>query len=278
MYMSSGLFLQCGKYQLNFVRPLIMGVINVTPDSFSDGGSYATAQAAIDHGLRLIKEGADILDVGGESTRPGAAAISLEEELERTIPVIEQLAEMGIPISIDTSKTEVMSAAISAGADMINDVNALQAPGALEIAASTSTAICLMHKKGDPVSMQKNPVYQDVLTEVIEFLKARVDAAKRAGIAAERLVVDPGFGFGKTIEHNLAMLKELDYFKSLELPILVGVSRKAMLGTLTGRPVEERMYASIAAAFWAGLKGANIIRVHDVAATRDALKVLAAVT
>jgi dihydropteroate synthase len=270
------IFLQCGKYQLTFDRPLIMGVINVTPDSFSDGGSYNTVQSAIDHGLCLIEEGADILDIGGESTRPGAAEVGLDEELKRVIPVIEGLAHARIPLSIDTNKPRVMIEAVHAGADMINDVNALQAKGALEAAAETQAAVCLMHKKGDPISMQKNPVYENVLAEIGGFLETRINAAQQAGISASRLVIDPGFGFGKTMEHNLAILRQLDHFKRFNLPLMVGISRKSMLGNITGRSVEQRVYASITAAFWAALKGANIIRVHDVAATCDAMKILAA--
>ncbi|MGG7055636.1 dihydropteroate synthase [Nitrosomonas sp. ANs5] len=258
-------------------RPLIMGVLNVTPDSFSDGGQYATTDQAIQHVNRLIVEGADMLDIGGESTRPGSQPVSLEEELSRVIPVIEFAVHKRIPVSIDTSKPAVMRAAIRAGADLVNDVNALQAPGALEAIAENSAMVCLMHMQGTPETMQNTPHYSDVVTEVQAFLAQRIDAARNAGIPAERILIDPGFGFGKTLEHNLTLLQQLDRLLALGCPILVGLSRKSMLGAITGNTVDSRLHASVAAALLAVIKGAKIVRVHDVKATRDALSVLEAV-
>jgi dihydropteroate synthase len=271
------MYLQCGKFRLSLLRPLIMGVINVTPDSFSDGGKYAlTAQAAA-RATALIDEGADILDIGGESTRPGALPVTLDEERRRVLPVVERLADCGIPVSVDTQKPELMREAIAAGASMINDINALAAPGALEAVATTLAAACLMHKQGDPQTMQQDPHYGDVVTEVRGFLAARVEAAQRGGIGHDRLVIDPGFGFGKTLEHNLALLRGLMQIVDLGVPVLAGLSRKSMLGRITGREAEGRVFASVAAALIAVEKGAGIVRVHDVAATRDALAVWNAV-
>lgn len=254
-----------------------MGIVNVTPDSFSDGGKFFDASRAIEHGLRLVEEGADILDVGGESSRPGADAVSADEELRRVLPVIDALAAAGVPVSVDTAKPEVMRAAVAAGAVIINDIAALQSPGALEAAAGTDAAVCLMHMQGQPRTMQQEPHYGDVVAEVRDFLARRVDAARAAGIARERLVIDPGFGFGKLLEHNLALLRRLDRFTGLGAALLVGFSRKSMLGQISGRGVGERTAASIAAALLAAQKGARILRVHDVAATRDALSVWSAV-
>ena len=258
-----------------------MGVVNVTPDSFSDGGLCASTESAIRHATQLITEGADLLDIGGESTRPGAAAVSVAEELHRVIPVVEALVKLNAPtkvlISVDTSKPEVMRAAIAAGAAMINDVNALQAPGALEAVAGSNVAVCLMHKQGEPRDMQHNPQYQDVVAEVKDFLQQRLDAAQAAGIPLERLVIDPGFGFGKTLEHNLELLRQLDCFTDMGVPVLAGLSRKSMLGKITGNEVGDRVHASVAAALLAAAKGARILRVHDVKATRDALAVFNAV-
>lgn len=257
-----------------------MGVVNVTPDSFSDGGLCASTESAIRHATQLITEGADLLDIGGESTRPGAAPVSVEEELRRVIPVVEALVKLKLPVSVDTSKPEVMRAAIAAGAAMINDVNALQAPGALEAVADKAAGkvvVCLMHKKGEPRDMQHNPQYQNVVTEVKGFLQQRLDTAQAAGIPLERLVIDPGFGFGKSLEHNLELLRHLDQFTDLGVPLLAGLSRKSMLGKITGNEVGDRVYASVAAALLAATKGARILRVHDVRATRDALAVFNAV-
>lgn len=258
--------------------PRVMGVLNLTPDSFSDGAQFSSFSAALDCARQMVSDGADILDIGGESTRPGAVAVSLDEELERVIPLIEAIrAESGVLISIDTSKAQVMRAAVAAGATMINDVRALQDKGALGVAAQLNVDVCLMHMSGVPSSMQAMPVYHDVIEEVYAFLERRVEACLSAGILRDKLVVDPGFGFGKTLEHNLLLLKKLERFKSMELPLLVGLSRKSMLGTLTGRPVDERLGASVAAATLAVVHGANVVRVHDVAATVDALKVCHAV-
>ena len=255
-----------------------MGVVNVTPDSFSDGGLCASTESAVRHAMQLIVEGADLLDIGGESTRPGAAAVSVEEELRRVIPVVESLVKLKTPVSVDTSKPEVMRAAIAAGAAMINDVNALQTPGALEaVAATDGVVVCLMHKQGEPRDMQHNPHYKNVVAEVKDFLQQRLHAAQAAGISLERLVIDPGFGFGKTLEHNLELLRQLDRFTDLGVLLLAGLSRKSMLGKITGNEVGDRVYASVAAALLAAAKGARILRVHDVKATRDALAVFNAV-
>lgn len=253
--------------------PYIMGIINVTPDSFSDHGLYATTDKALELAERLIEEGADILDIGGESTRPGSLGTTLEEELRRVIPVVEILSQKNIPISVDTSKPEVMQAAISAGASIINDVNALQAPGAIEIAARSKATICLMHMQGNPRSMQNSPHYVDVVSEVKGFLQHRIDIAISSGIPYHRLIIDPGFGFGKTLKHNLELLRHLDQFVQMNVPVLVGLSRKSMLGTITGNNVDNRVHASVAAALFAVIKGAKILRVHDVKATKDAIMI-----
>jgi dihydropteroate synthase len=271
------MFLQCGKFRLSLARPLIMGVVNITPDSFSDGGNFTAAKAALAHARQLIAEGADIIDIGGESTRPGSAGVALDEERRRVLPVLEQLAGGPVPLSIDTQKPELMREAIAAGASMINDINALQANEALAAVAHSDVAICLMHMRGTPADMQIDPVYGDVVAEVRAFLDERVCAAHAAGIAPDRIVVDPGFGFGKTLEHNLQLLRHLDRFGAAGAIVLAGMSRKGMLGRLTGRDVNDRVFASIAAAVIAVGKGARIVRVHDVAATRDALAVWAAV-
>lgn len=273
----SPFMLLCGQFQFDLSRPIVMGIINVTPDSFSDGGYHASTAAAIAHARKLIEDGADILDIGGESTRPGAAMVSLQEELDRVLPVIEGLRDISIPLSIDTYKPEVMRAALAAGASMVNDVNALQAEGALEAVAKSDAAVCLMHKQGTPQTMQQQPSYQNVIAEVGNFLRERIDAAETAGIMRQRIVVDPGFGFGKTLAHNLDLLRGLGEFRKLGVPVLAGLSRKSMLGTITGRDVNERMAASVAAALLAVQRGASIVRVHDVRETVDALKVLNAV-
>jgi dihydropteroate synthase len=244
-------------------------VVNVTPDSFSDGGRFLGVRQAITHARRLAEEGADILDIGGESTRPGAEPVSEDEELRRILPVLRALQD--VPVSVDTRRARVMREALQAGASMINDVDALSAPGALEAVAGSDCAVCLMHKKGEPATMQRDPHYDDVVGEVRAFLAARVDAAKSAGIAAERIVVDPGFGFGKTAAHNLALLKHLRELS--EFPLLVGLSRKSTLGKITGRPVEERLAGSLAMALLALQSGAAILRVHDVRETRDVVAI-----
>ncbi|MEA3157649.1 MAG: dihydropteroate synthase [Betaproteobacteria bacterium] len=265
--------LHCGSYRLALQRPLIMGVVNVTPDSFSDGGRYASQQDAVRHARALIAEGADILDIGGESTRPGAAAVSIDEERRRVLGVIKELAGCGVPISVDTRKPELMVEAIAAGASFINDISALEEPGALELIAQSTVAVCLMHKQGEPQNMQQSPHYDDVVQEVRSYLAARVDAAEGAGIARERIVIDPGFGFGKTYDHNLALVRALPLLATLGVPVLAGLSRKAMLGRITGRTAGERVHASVAAALFAAARGARILRVHDVLATREALAV-----
>jgi dihydropteroate synthase len=267
------MILHCGKYRFALDRPLIMGVVNVTPDSFSDGGHFLRAQAAVDHGRQLIDEGADLLDIGGESTRPGAAPVALDEERRRVLPVIEALAGAGVPLSVDTQKPELMREAVAAGAALINDVNGFGAPGALEAVAGSDCAVCIMHRQGDPLTMQQSPQYADVVAEVDAWLRQRAAAAERAGITRERIVLDPGFGFGKTLEHNLALLRGLQIIAAAGHPVLAGLSRKSMIGALTGKPVGERMPGSVAAALLAVQRGAAILRVHDVAATRDALRV-----
>jgi len=254
-----------------------MGIVNVTPDSFSDGGRYHDPARAVAHARQLVEEGADLLDIGGESSRPGAQSVSAEEELRRVLPVIEALAGVGVPLSVDTVKPEVMRRAAAAGASVINDIAALQAPGALEAAAASDAAVCLMHMQGEPRTMQADPSYGDVVAEVRDFLAARVAAAQAAGIAAERIVVDPGFGFGKRLAHNLALLRQLGQFADLGACVLAGLSRKSMLGEITGRKVSQRDTASVAAALLAARNGARILRVHDVAATKDALAVWAVV-
>jgi len=269
--------LQCGKFKLDLSHPKVMGVVNVTPDSFSDGGKHLSYQAAIDHAHRLIAEGADILDIGGESTRPGAQPVSEQEELDRVLPVFEGLRDVAVPISIDTWKPEVMRAALVAGASMVNDINALQAPQALAMLAASDAAICLMHKQGKPDNMQLAPQYADVVSEVLAFLRSRVLATQAAGIARERIVCDPGFGFGKTLVHNLSLLKNIALFAELGVPILAGLSRKSMLGAITGRDAGQRQSASVAAALLAVQGGAAIVRVHDVRETVDVLKVWSAV-
>ena len=255
------------------LHPLVMGIINVTPDSFSDGGLCNTLPHALRHAARLIEQGADWLDVGGESTRPGSMAVDVQEELRRVIPIVEALVEMKQPVSVDTSKPEVMRAAIRAGATMINDINALRAPGALEAVAAGGVTACLMHMQGQPRNMQLNPQYDDVVSQVRDFLLQRLHAAQAAGISSEQLIIDPGFGFGKTQIQNIQLLRELDCFCELGVPVLVGLSRKSMLGKITGADVNDRLPASVAAALVAVAKGASIVRVHDVKATRDALAV-----
>ncbi len=269
--------LHCGRFRLSLDRPLVMGVVNVTPDSFYDGGRHASTAAAIAHARRLAEEGADLLDVGGESSRPGSEAVSLEEELARVLPVLDGLQGLALPIAVDTTKPGVMRAAIAHGATMINDITALGAPGALDAVAASDAAVCLMHMRGAPKTMQADPVYDDVVAEVRDFLATRVAACVAAGIARDRIAIDPGIGFGKTLEHNLALTRRLDLLAALGVPVLAGWSRKSSLGRITGRGPEERLAASLAAALIAVGRGARIVRVHDVAATRDALAVLAAI-
>ncbi|MGH8218275.1 MAG: dihydropteroate synthase [Steroidobacteraceae bacterium] len=255
-----------------------MGVLNVTPDSFSEGGRFLDPGRAVEHGVRMAAEGAAIIDVGGESTRPGAGAISAEEEIERVLPVIEQLApRVEAIVSVDTSKPEVMRAAAAAGAGLINDVRALTAPGALETAAATGCAVCLMHMRGEPATMQADPSYVDVASEVKAFLLGRAERCFASGIDAERLAIDPGFGFGKTLAHNLELLRSLPELAATGLPVLVGLSRKSSLGALTGRPASERLAGSLALAALAVFNGARIVRAHDVAPTVDAVRVASAV-
>jgi dihydropteroate synthase len=255
-----------------------MGVINVTPDSFSDGGKFSELKQILTYARALVAEGADIIDIGGESTRPGAAPVSLDEERRRVLPVIEQLAGGGVPISIDTQKPELMRDAVAAGAAMVNDVCGFRAQGAFEAVSDSCAAICIMHMQGEPRTMQQDPAYANVVDDVHDYLAQRVSAAQAAGIARGRIVVDPGFGFGKTLEHNLRLLRELGKFRGLGGALLAGLSRKTMLGKITGREPAERVFASVAAALIAVQNGAQIVRVHDVAATRDALAVLGAVS
>ena len=271
--------LDCNGRPLVLDRARVMGIVNVTPDSFSDGGAHDNVDAAVAHGLRLAAEGADILDVGGESTRPGAEPVGVEEELRRVIPVIERLArECPLPISVDSSKPEVMRAAVAAGAGMLNDVHALRGEGALDAAASLATPVVLMHMQGEPRSMQAEPHYEDVVSEVFRFLAERIFAAEMAGIDKKRIVVDPGFGFGKNRDHNLALLAQLRRFEELGVPVLAGLSRKKTIGELTGRSdPRERVHGSVAAHLIAAQHGARLLRVHDVAATVDALQVWNAV-
>lgn len=270
--------INAGNFSFNIHRPLLMGIVNVTPDSFSDGGKFFAHQLAIEHALQLREEGADILDVGGESTRPDAEDISEEEELRRVIPVIQALVAKNIPVSIDTQKTSVMEEAIAAGACLINDVNALQAEGALEVAAQSSAALCIMHRQGNAKTMQQNPTYGNVVKEVKSFLAERADVALAKNIDASRIILDPGFGFGKNKLHNLELLNELQELVDLGYPVLAGLSRKRLLGELTGRSPDARLAASITAAVVAVQNGASIVRIHDVAATKDALAVINALS
>jgi len=270
--------LDCGGRALDLSRTAIMGILNVTPDSFSDGGIFFARDAAVTHALAMVEVGADIIDVGGESTRPGAQAVSVQEELDRVIPVIEAIARaVPVPISIDTSKPEVMRAAIAAGAGFVNDVRALREPDAVEAVAALQVPVCLMHMQGEPRSMQHNPVYTDVVGEVRDFLRERIEACVAAGIPRQRLIVDPGIGFGKTVEHNLELLRRLDELRALGAPILAGLSRKSMIGALLGQPVAQRLHASVALALIAVQNGATMLRVHDVRATREAIRMYEAV-
>ncbi|MCG8429452.1 MAG: dihydropteroate synthase [Chromatiales bacterium] len=273
------MILNCAGKALNLSSPCVMGILNVTPDSFSDGGVFLEADAALEQALRMVADGAAIIDIGGESTRPGAQAVSEQEELDRVIPIIEALAkEIDVPISIDTNKPEVMRAAVSAGAGMINDVMALQVPGALEAAQQLSVPVCLMHMQGEPRTMQQNPQYQDVVADILAFFEQRIEVCVSAGIERSMLLVDPGFGFGKRLEHNQQLLKNLGKLQQLKLPLLVGISRKSMIGAmLNDASVDQRLHGSVAAAVMAYERGAAILRVHDVKPTVDALTVAEAV-
>jgi len=268
---------RCGAFALDLSRPLVMGVLNVTPDSFSDGGRFADREQALSHARRMRDDGADIIDIGGESSRPGAESVAEGVELSRVLPLVEALAAEGIPVGVDTRKPAVMQAAIAAGAAMINDIAALREPGAIEACAQGGVGVCLMHMQREPRTMQAAPAYADVVSEVRDFLLARARVCIDAGIARERIAIDPGFGFGKTLAHNLALLRALGTLAATGYPVVAGLSRKASLGEITGRSVDERMPASLAAALCAVARGAAIVRVHDVRATVDALKVWSAV-
>lgn len=266
-----------GTKRLALSSPIVMGILNVTPDSFSDGGQYSSYELACQHADDMVAQGAGMIDIGGESTRPGAAEVSLADELARVIPLVKYVAaHHDVWISVDTSKAEVMRQAVAAGAHLINDVRALMEPGALEAAAELQVPICLMHMQGDPQSMQFSPTYHDVIEDVSAFLTERIETCLRAGISRELLILDPGFGFGKSLEHNYELLAKLDHFSKFDLPILIGLSRKSMIGNLLAKPTSERLAGSLAGALIAAQKGAHIIRVHDVAQTVDMLKVLQA--
>ena len=268
------MFWHTTNHRIDLSRPRVMGIVNTTPDSFSDGGQFADARAAVDHCKRLIDEGADILDIGGESSRPGAAPVSLEQERGRVLPVLEAALAMGWPVSLDTTKPALMAEALALGVDIINDINALNAPGALDaVAAHPRCGVCLMHMQGDPQSMQSQAVYADVVMEVSQRLRARVEAVRARGVAANRIVLDPGIGFGKTVEHNFELLRRQRELLAVGHPLLTGWSRKSSIGAVTGRHTADRLAGSLAAALAATLNGASIVRVHDVAATVDALKV-----
>ena len=266
--------MRCGSFNLTFERPLVMGIVNLTPDSFSGDGLGVDTERAVAHALRQIDAGADLLDLGAESSRPGAIPASLDQELDRLLPVLDALAGCPVPISVDTYKPEVMRAAIAHGASMINDICALRRPGAIEAIADSNCAVCLMHMQGEPLTMQQAPQYDDVVADVSRFLGERVAVLVDAGVSRDRMVLDPGFGFGKTLEHNLEMLRRFKSFREAGLLVLAGMSRKSMLGMITGRPVDQRLSASVTVALIAAQRGAQILRVHDVAETRDALTVL----
>ena len=269
--------LHCGRFRLSLDRPLLMGIVNLTPDSFSGDGLVGDVEQAIKHARQQFEAGSDILDIGAESSRPGATPTSEEDELRRLLPVLKEIADWGVPISVDTYKPVVMRAALEAGATMINDITGMTHPDALSVVAQSDCAVCVMHMQGEPGTMQQTPQYRDVVSEVRSFLVAAAERCREAGIDDKRIVVDPGFGFGKTVDHNLAIFSALTVVGVGDFPMLVGVSRKSMLGAITGRPVGERQAASVAAALLAAQKGAKILRVHDVAATRDALTVWAAI-
>lgn len=265
--------MDCGGRKLDLSRTAIMGILNITPDSFSDGGVFLHPQKAVDHAAAMVEQGADIIDIGGESTRPGAAAVGVQQELDRVLPVLELLLrQIKVPISIDTSKPEVMRAVSEAGAGMINDVNALRSEDALTAVAESGLPVCLMHMQGEPRTMQKNPQYDDVVDEVKLFLRERIQAAEQAGISRDNILIDPGFGFGKTLAHNLELLRRLSEFQSLGAPLLAGLSRKSMIDMALGLPVDQRLNASLALALIAVSQGAAIVRVHDVRETTEAIR------
>lgn len=269
--------LKCGRFELDLARPRIMAIINVTPDSFSGDGLGRNLDAALRRCEEAVKAGADLLDLGGESTRPGSESVSEQEELDRVVPLVERLASWEVPVSVDTVKPAVMRATLAAGASLINDINGFRAPGAIEALRDSEAAACVMHMQGEPRSMQAQPKYEDVVGEVLDFVAQRVAELQRQGIETGRITIDPGFGFGKTLDHNLALFHALDRFAATPWPVLIGVSRKTMLGAITGRPTGERTTASVAAALMAVERGARIVRVHDVASTRDALAIWEAV-
>jgi dihydropteroate synthase len=268
-------YLQCGRFGFDLAkRPLVMGILNVTPDSFSDGGRHQALEFAVDAAEQMIRDGVDIIDIGGESTRPGSPSVPVDEELRRVLPVVYALRELGVPLSIDTCKPEVMREALLAGADMINDIQAFAAPGALDAVRDSDCGLCVMHMQGTPQDMQASPAYADVVGEVTDFLRARLEILDAAGVARERVTIDPGFGFGKTVEHNVALLQGISRMRdALGLPVLAGLSRKSMIGAITGRPLEQRLAGSLGGALAAITQGARIVRVHDVAETVDALRV-----
>lgn len=270
---ASASVLHCGRYALDLSRPRVMGIVNLTPDSFSDGGKHDSVDAGVAHARQLLADGADLLDLGGESTRPGAADVSEADELARVLPVIEALRDCGVPLSVDTAKPAVMRAALAAGADMINDIWGFRQPGALEAVAGSDCGLCAMHMQGEPRTMQAAPEYDDVVADVLHFLQEQVARLEAAGVAPGRISLDPGFGFGKTVPQNYQLLRELDRVAALGYPVLIGVSRKSMIGAITGKAVGDRMAGSVAAALSAVQRGARIVRVHDVAATVDALKI-----
>ncbi len=267
------MYFQCGRFRLSFTRPLVMGILNLTPDSFFDGARYTTLDAARARAQQMVEEGADLIDIGGESTRPGTTPVSAAEELKRVIPVVHALRQIGIPLSVDTYKPQVMRAALDAGADLINDVRGFRQPGALDAVRVSNCGVCVMHMLDTPQTMQRAPSYQDVVAEVAGFLRERVETLEASGIARARIAIDPGFGFGKTVAHNFQLLAQLSNLALPRIPLLAGLSRKSMLGAVTSRAPDERLAASIAAAVCAAQRGARIIRAHDVGSTVDALKV-----
>ena len=273
-------YLQCGRFGFTLdKKALVMGILNVTPDSFSDGGQYQSLEFAVSRAEEMVAEGVDILDIGGESSRPGAPAVPLVDELSRVMPVLYALRDLGKPLSVDTYKPEVMREAIIAGVDMINDINGFRAPGALDAVKNSDCALCVMHMQGTPQSMQQDPSYTDVVNEVIAFLRERIDTMTAAGIDRERICIDPGFGFGKTVEHNYALMRNIGRMQQeLGLPVLAGVSRKSMIGAITGKPIERRLAGNLAGALAAVAQGARIVRVHEVTETVDAMKVWQAAT
>ena len=276
--LDASLIIDCAGRPLDLSRPRIMGVLNVTPDSFSDGGDFVAPEKAVARAMEMVEEGAAMIDIGGESTRPGAPPVTLEDELQRVIPVIEALhASVAVPISIDTRKPEVMQAAVAAGAGLVNDVNALQEPGAVEMAASLEVPGCLMHMQGDPATMQDAPTYSNVVDEVMDYLNTRAAVCMQQGILKDRILLDPGFGFGKTTEHNLLLLQQLHRLVACGYPVLVGLSRKSLIGKVLGLPVDKRLYPGIALAVLAVWKGAALVRCHDVQATREAIEMCQAV-